>query len=286
MMKLKSFLSGIIILLVLTSGCKKAAVETLVVPLKAADHLNISYGANARNKLDIYLPEARDKNTPVIILIHGGSWLEGDKSFFTDLAKYWRAKGYAAATMNYRLTNTAENNIHPAQVIDIGKAIDFIGTKVDDWQVSADKLALQGASAGAHLSLLYTYKYNTGNKVKAVISMAGPTDFKSIQLASPFQIQVVNWLIGTTIQANPAAYAEASPITHVSAKSKPTLMFHGKLDVVVPYQQSEDLKTRLDQFDIDKKLVLYSDTGHELINLTNTASFLADCESWFRLYLK
>ena len=116
--------------------------------------------------------------------------------------------------------------------------------------------------------------------------MAGPTDLRSIQMSNPLQIQVVNWLIGTSIQANPAAYAEASPITHVSAKSKPTLMFHGKLDVVVPYQQSEDLKTRLDQFGIDKKFVLYSDTGHEVINLTNTASFLADCESWFKLYLK
>lgn len=286
MEKLKTILSGIVILLVLISGCKKAVNNPILEPLKAKDDLNISYGTNTRNTLDIYLPEARDKNTPVIILIHGGSWFEGDKGMFTDLAKYWRDRGYAAATMNYRLTRTAENNIHPAQVNDIAKAIEFISSKANDWQVSSDKFALQGASAGAHLSLLYTYKYNTDNKVKAVISLAGPTDLAGMQGASPQQAQVVSWLIGTIFQANPTAYADASPITHVSAKSKPTLIFHGKLDVVVPYQQSEDLRNRLDQYGIDKKLVLYPDTGHEVLNLTNTASFLADCENWLKLYLK
>ena len=286
MKKLKSILSGIVILLILTSGCNKGVNDPVTEPLKAADHVNVSYGTNTQNTLDIYLPEARDKNTPVIIFVHGGSWFEGDKGSFTDLAKYWRDKGYAAATMNYRLTNTAENNIHPAQVNDIGMAIDFIASKAVDWQVSSDKYALQGASAGAHLSLLYTYKYNTNNKVKAVVSMAGPTDLTGTQMANPMQVQVINWLIGTTIQANPAAYAEASPIIHVSAKSRPTLMFHGKLDILVPYQQSEDLKNRLDQFGIDKKLVLYADTGHEVLNLTNTGSFLADCDNWFKLYLK
>lgn len=284
--KFKSVLSGIFILLILTSGCKKESTGEIAEPLKSEDHLNVSYGANARNTLDIYLPEGRDKNTPVIILIHGGSWFEGDKSSFTDLAKFWRDKGYAAATMNYRLTHTAENNVHPSQVNDIAKAIDFIGSKALGWQVNPEKFALQGASAGAHLALLYTYKFNTGNKVKAVISMAGPTDFTGSKMANPLQVQVINWLIGTTIEANPLAYAQASPITHVSAGSKPTLIFHGKLDLVVPYQQSEDLKNRLDLFGIDKKLILYPDTGHEVLNLGNTASFLADCEKWFQLYLK
>ncbi len=286
MKKFKSILSGIIILLVLSSGCKKESIEQIAEPLKAEDHLNISYGANTLNTLDIYLPEARDENTPVILLIHGGSWFEGDKAAFTDLAKYWRDKGYAAATMNYRLTNSAGNNIHPAQVNDIAKAIDFIGSKSEDWELNPDKFALQGASAGAHLALLYTYKYNTNNKVKAVISMAGPTDLTNPQMVSPVQVQVVAWLIGTTFQANPAAYAEASPLSQVNAKSKPTLMFHGMLDVIVPFQQSVDLKSRLDQYGIDKKLVLYPDTGHEVLNLANTASFLADCENWFKLYLK
>ncbi|MHB1179298.1 MAG: alpha/beta fold hydrolase [Daejeonella sp.] len=285
MKKLKCVFASIALLLIFTASCKKGTVQPLV-PLKSEDYINVSYGTNARNRLDIYLPPERDQNTPVILLVHGGSWFEGDKSVFTDLAKYWRDKGYATATMNYRLTNSAENNIHPAQVNDIGKAIEFISSKSVNWHISPDKFALQGASAGAHLSLLYTYKYNTDNKVKAVISMAGPADLTMVQLGSPRQAQVIQWLIGTTIQADPLAYAQASPVTHISAASKPTLIFHGKLDAVVPYQQSADLVARLNQLGVNSKLVLYEDTGHEVLNLNHTVSFLADSESWFKLYLK
>ena len=285
MNKLKSVTAGLLLLFIISPGCKKAS-ELPEVALKSQDLQNVSYGTHVRNSLDIYLPERRDSKTPVILLVHGGSWFEGDKSAFTDFAKYWRDKGYAAATMNYRYTKTPENNIHPAQVNDIAKAIEFIGSKAAEWKISPDKFALQGASAGGHLSLLYTYKYDTGNKIKAVISMAGPTDFTATGNVSPVQAQVLQFLIGTSYQANPTAYAEASPISHVKANSKPTLLFHGKLDVVVPYQQAVDLKNRLAQVGSVHKLVSYEDTGHEVLNVNHMASFLAECDNWFKLYLK
>ena len=285
MNKLKSVLSGLLFLFIISGGCKKAS-NPPETALTALDLLNVSYSTHVRNSLDIYLPEKRDISTPVILLIHGGSWFEGDKASFTDLSKYWRDKGYAAATMNYRYTNTPEKNIHPAQVNDIAKAIEFIASKSEDWKISSSKFALQGASAGAHLALLYTYKHDTNNKVKTVISMAGPTDLSAIGGVSPAQAQVVQWLIGSAYQAIPSAYAEASPITHVSATSKPTLLFHGKLDQVVPYQQSVDLKNRLAQFGALHKLVSYEDTGHEVINVNYMASFLAECDAWFKLYMK
>ena len=277
---LKSTLAGLLFLLVIGTGCKKAPNDSDLA-LIPQDYQNVSYGIHTRNTLDIYLPEKRGTKTPVILLIHGGSWFEGDKSAFTDLAKYWRNKGYAAATMNYRFTNTPEKNINPAQVNDIAKAIEFIISKSQEWKISADKFALQGASAGAHLSLLYTYKYNTNNEVKAVISMAGPTD-----LTAMGAMPAVQWLIGSSIHDNPSAYVQASPINHTSDNSKPTLMFHGKKDDVVSYQQSVILSNRLKQLGASEKLVLYEDTGHEVINVNYMASFLADCESWFKLYLK
>lgn len=285
MNKLKSIVSGLLILFIVSVGCKKPSDQP-VAALTSQDLQNVSYGTHIRNTLDIYLPERRDSKTPVILMVHGGSWFEGDKSYFTDFAKYWRDKGYAAATMNYRYTNTPENNIHPAQVNDIAKAIEFIGSKAGEWQISSDKFALQGVSAGGHLSLLYTYKYNTGNKVKAVISMAGPTDFTATSNVSPIQAQVVQLLIGTSYQANPSAYAEASPINHVKSNSKPTLLFHGKLDLVVPYKQAADLKNRLAELGTVHKLISYEDTGHEVINVNYMASFLAECDNWFKLYLK
>lgn len=285
MEKSKSLVTGLLFLLIISTGCKKAPDQPYTA-LTSEDHLSISYGPHTRNTLDIYLPEKRDSKTPVILLVHGGSWFEGDKSAFTDLAKYWREKGYAAATMNYRFTNTPEKNIHPAQVNDIAKAIDFIGSKSAEWKIAADKFALQGASAGGHLSLLYTYKYDAGNKVKAVLSMAGPTDLTVMGGPGASHAQTVHWLMGSSVQANPAAYIDASPVSHVTAAAKPTLLYHGKLDVVVPYQQAVDLKNRLSQFGAIHKLILYEDTGHEVVNVNYMASFLAGCENWFKLYLK
>ncbi len=269
-------------LLVIATACKKDNKENL----KREDLLNVSYGTHSRNVADVYLPDQRDASTPVILLVHGGSWFEGDKAIFTDLAKYLRDRGYAAASINYRLTNTPENNVHPAQVNDIGKAIEFISSKAGTWNISGTKFALLGASAGGHLSLLYSYAYNTNDKVKAVVSMAGPTDLTAIQSGNQQQAQVVQWLIGSTYQANPSAYSQASPITHVGNRSVPTMMFHGKLDVVVPYHQSVALNDKLGQSGVAKKLVLYENTGHEVLSLENTAAFLLDCENWFKQYLK
>ena len=237
MAKTQNIFFGFMLLVFTNLGCtktdNKAAAQLLKV-LKAEDHLNISYGTNSKNKLDLYLPQVRNSNTPLIMMLHGGSWVGGDKSMFTDLAKYLRDKGFATASINYRLTNTAESNIHPAQVNDIGKALDFISSKANEWQISPDHTGLLGASAGAHLALLYTYAYNDDNKVKTVASMAGPSDFTDINTASSSQMQVVEWLIGSTFEADQNAYTQASPITYVSAGSKPTLLFHGKLDNVVP----------------------------------------------------
>lgn len=285
MTRTKSILSGLLFFFIISTGCKKVADQTEAT-LTSQDFLNVTYGTHVRNSLDMYLPAGRDAKTPVILLVHGGSWFGGDKSAFTDLAKYWRDRGYAAATMNYRFTNTPEKSIHPAQVNDIAKAIDFIGLKSAEWKISSDKFALQGASAGGHLSLLFAYKYDTANKVKAVISMAGPTDLTATGSAGAAQVQVVQWLIGSSYEANPAAYAEASPINHVTASSTPTLLFHGKKDLVVPFQQAIDLKNKLVQFGTVHKLVSYEDTGHEVINVNHMASFLVDCDNWFKLYLK
>lgn len=284
MKKLENILSVMFILLIVSGGCKKEAL--LTESLKAESFLNISYGSHPRNTIDMYLPEIRNKETPVILLVYGDSWSQGDKSSFTDLAKYWCDKGYAAATINYRLTNTAENNFYMAQVQDIDKAIEFIADKAAGWHISQDKFALQGQSSGAHLSLLYSYKFNKDEKVKAVISMAGPTDLTAMHTANPQQGPNLAALIGASPQANPAAYSAASPLSHVNARSKPTLIFHGKLDPIVPYQQSISLDNRLAQSGIDRKLIVFEDTGHEVLNLNNTAAFLAACENWFRLYLK
>lgn len=275
----KVFLTTVILLFSL--GCAK---PELVTELAREEHVDLAYGQHGRQKLDVYLPEKRSEATKVIVLLHGGSWYEGDKSSLTELARFFQGKGYACVTMNYRLTNTAENNIHPAQVNDVHSAISFLASKASEWNISGEDFALLGASAGAHLALLYSYGYDADDRVKTVISVAAPTDFTSSVDSSPQGVRAVELLLGTTLQENPTAYHAVSPINHVGADSKPTLIFHGRKDLLVPVRQAIDLKARLDQFKVPNKLVVYEDAGHEVLNTATLPSFFAEVDAWLGLY--
>ena len=280
-MKLKSGIASVMLfIIVVVSSCSKSSTKE-DIPLPAVEDLNVSYGNHHFNTLDLYLPANRTADTKTIILLHGGFWAQGDKQELTNYAKLFQSQGFAVANINYRLTNTSENNIHPAQVLDIQKAIDFISLNAGEWKVSSDQMALIGASSGAHLALLYTFAYNADNKVKTVVSIAGPTNLTDPRNISTIQQQAVGLLIGSAFEDNPSAYAQASPITHIKASSKPTLLIHGKKDMIVPYHQAEDCKAKLDQFNVENKLVQFEDLGHDdIINQQNSTIVLLEIINW------
>jgi acetyl esterase/lipase len=252
----------------------------------SADILDVRYGAHSDNTFDIYLPAKRNGNTRIVILIHGGFWSAGDKKDVTAYAKFFRDQGFACVNMNYRLTNTAENNLHPAQVNDVGRVIEYVTAKALDWHISPSRVGLLGYSAGAHLALLYTYASNFNDKVKTVISVAGPTNLTDIAGISPEVAPILIGLTGSTLQSNPAAYQQASPISHVNASTKPTLLIHGKLDKIVPYKQAVDLQTKLQQFNVKNDLRLYDNAGHDFTDPTTINNLLADFTAWFQENIK
>lgn len=285
-MRLETAITPLILFItLLISSCSKSTTEE-EIPVSTSETLDISYGDHSANILDLYLPANRNINTKTVILVHGGFWAQGDKKELTAYAKLLQSQGFAVANINYRLTGTAEN-IHPAQVTDIKKAVDFISTTASEWQIASDKIGLVGASAGAHISLLYTYAYNTNDKVKTVVSIAGPTDLTDSRNINAVQRQAVALLIGSTIEANPAAYNQASPITHIKASTKPTLMIHGKKDKLVPYQQAVDCKNKLDQFNVTNKLISYEDLGHDnIINQQNNLVVLQEIVGWLNTHIR
>ena len=276
---MRNFLCGSVIFLTLLGACKK---ETpLEKTVRTTEILNAEYGADARNKLDLYLPDEWNKETKVIVFVHGDRFLTADKSKFTDLAKFFRDKGYVTASINYQIKNAEEQNIQQVQVADLGKAIKYISAKAEEMGFAPDDFGILGASSGAYISLLYTYKHNNDSRVKAVVSMAGPTNLSEL-VDKETALPSIEWYLGASLQADPMAYKAASPVSYVKTTSKPTLLFHGKLDKVVPEEQSVCLKNKLDDFQVNNKLVIYEDTGHEVLNLNNTASFLGDVDSWFK----
>jgi dipeptidyl aminopeptidase/acylaminoacyl peptidase len=252
----------------------------------STDIIGVRYAAHGDNTFDVYLPAKRNGNTRTIILLHGGFWNSGDKNDLTAYAKFFRDQGFACVNMNYRLTNTNENNFHPAQVNDVGKVIDYVTAKALDWHISPSRFGLLGYSAGAHIALLYTYASNSNGKVKTVVSMAGPSNLTDTTGVSPQIVSIVTGLIGSTYKSNPAAYEQASPIFHVSAQTKPTFLVHGKIDKTVPYKQSVDLQAKLQQFNVRNELRLYNNAGHDFADPATINSLLTDFTAWFQETLK
>ena len=117
-------------------------------------HSHISYAdAGKRNLLDIYQPqEPREGGFPVLLQVHGGAWMIGEKEQQAKPLMYHMAqRGWLCVAINYRLSPQAA---FPAHIIDVKKAIAWIRDNIADYGGNPDFIAITGGSAGGHLSSL------------------------------------------------------------------------------------------------------------------------------------
>lgn len=119
---------------------------------------DISYskraGADPKlNSLDIYAPP-KAKNAPVMIMIHGGGWANGDKSnrgLNTNKVPFFQQNGFIYISINYRLSPAVK---HPAHIEDVAEAIAWVHDNISKYGGDKDKIFVMGHSAGAHLAAL------------------------------------------------------------------------------------------------------------------------------------
>lgn len=131
---------------------------------------DLSYGSDSAQKLDVYLPkkEILQKKAPFIIMVHGGAWMVGDKSFFPVVQNKidrWLKKGIIFVSVNYRMSHSP-NPLQ--QVDDLDSALNYIQINAEKYGGDPNKIVLMGHSAGAHLvSLLASSEeYQKSSKLK------------------------------------------------------------------------------------------------------------------------
>ncbi len=260
------------------TSCNQANDTVVAAPRfsEPVQQLNVAYGPDTLQRMDVYLPAGRSAaNTKSIVLLHGGGWNSGSKS---DLVTYIdsfkrRLPDYAIFNLDYRLVSG--NHIFPTQEQDVQQAFEFIAANSAEWGISKDGVAVLGISAGAHLGLLQAYKYNAPIKVKAVVDFFGPTDLTEMYQKPwhnmiPFLMQA---LTATTPDQKPEVYEQSSPAHFVSEQSPPTLIFQGGADPVVAKSQSILLDRKLKAAGVPNELVLYPNAGHGWYGATLTNSF-------------
>ncbi|MHC4741763.1 MAG: alpha/beta hydrolase fold domain-containing protein [Planctomycetota bacterium] len=239
-------------------------------------HKDIEYVPNGheRQKLDIYLPENRgEEPLPLIIWVHGGAWRAGSKQNCP--AKRFVSKGYAVASINYRLSQHA---IFPAQIEDCKAAVRYLRANATKYGFDPDRFGVWGSSAGGHLvALLGTTgevkEFDKGtnpqvcSRVQAVCDYFGPTDFTRM---SSFRSRMdhdasdspESKLIGGAIQENKDKCMRANPITYVSKDDPPFLIVHGDKDPLVPHNQSVILHEALQKAGVKVKFHTVPGGGH------------------------
>jgi len=237
-------------------------------PAANTDHIkrkmfDISYAPlSPAQKLDIYWPEEGDGPFPVIVSIHGGAFMGGDKRDI-QLTPMLEAlhRGYCVVGVNYRMSGEAS---FPALVQDVKAAIRWIRANAKSYLFDPERIATWGGSAGGYQSLMAGVAANVtelddpglGNseqrcEVQSVVAWFPPTDFLKMdeQLAESGMAPAPEFshsganspeslLLGKGITEIPELVRAANPETYIHPDVPPFFIQHGTKDDTVPHQQS------------------------------------------------
>ena len=272
--------SFLFLFLTLYLGCSKdsSEEETPVAEpdvVEAYQALNVSYGPDVNQVFDIYLPKGRTNDTKTLILVHGGSWVSGDKQDMNSIKAYISAlhPSVGIVNMNYTLADS-DNPPVPLQTEDISMVVDYISMNKSSLIVS-DDIGFIGLSAGAHLSLLWSYAYDINKQVDMVCSIVGPTNFTDSAYSDNVIYQQVFQSLFQLFGTPSIAFLEsASPYHRATATSPPTLLFYGGIDPLVPSSQGVDMDAQLTTLGVTHEFHFYPQEGHgwEGENLLDTIS--------------
>ncbi|HZL37833.1 MAG TPA: alpha/beta hydrolase [Tepidisphaeraceae bacterium] len=247
--------------------------------------------------LDLYLPRQAKGRIPVVLWVHGGGWIMGDRHDPT--AVPLAGEGYAVASIDYRLNSEA---LFPAQIQDCKAAVRWLRANAGKYHLDPDHVGAWGASAGGHLvALLGTtggvkeLEGDEGNgqfssRVQAVCDFFGPSDLTKLDTRALYKALKIDQRIGadhgagapppggSSHDASADSFEsrllggapdrlkqkaiQASPITYISKDDPPFLIMHGDRDPMLPLVQSEILHDALQKAGVQVTLHIVPGGSH------------------------
>jgi acetyl esterase/lipase len=260
--------------------------------------------------MDVFQP-AKPNGAAAIICISGG-WVSKHENINPIFASEMLKRGYTVFAVVH---GSQPKYTIPECVNDIHRAVRYIRAHADDFQIDPNRIAISGASAGGHLSLMLGCEPREGDpnaadpveratsRVQAVGCFFPPTDFlnygkpgvKSLgiepnhRFKPPFDFRAqdpaTKLLVPVDLTTREKICKEMSPIYHVSAGDAPTLILHGDADELVPLQQSEIIIEKFKEAGVPAELIVKKGAGHGLWPSMLTTDF-ATIVNWFDTYLK
>ncbi len=238
---------------------------------------DLAYGTGERNVIDIYVPaKAYEKEANgCILFIHGGSWSSGSKDEMMGECVALANEGYITASMSYTLINGENGDTYSVMTVldEITLAIEAIKKFSDEKGLNITKLATSGYSAGAHLSMLYSYSRPEESAIPLAFAAnkVGPSDFTTEAWgeAGP---RIAKMLAGTAITEqymNEGKEKElielVSPVYYVKKSSIPSLLAYGGKDKTVPVGNADSVKNAFEKSGATHDFILFPFSDHILI---------------------
>jgi acetyl esterase/lipase len=215
-------------------------------------------------RLDLaYAKDTGGKPRPGIVVIHGGGWIEGDKSSFASRKhgvpgniEEFAELGFVAVTINYRLSGEAP---FPAALEDCKCAVRWLRAHAKDYNLDADHIGAYGNSAGGHLAMLLGLVgkdagfegdgpfRDQSSAVQAVVSDSGPVDLIYQIEQNRLKGVVSKFMGGGPEGERTALYKKASPIHQIGKDAAPMLLIYGGADEQVPVESADSFIAALDR---------------------------------------
>ena len=255
-------------------GCKRSDAKRdagLTTPAGIIRYDNISYGPHKMNVLDVYRPKDKEGQIlPVIVSVHGGGWVYGDKDLYQHYCMDLSLRGFVVVNFTYRLSPEYK---FPSHLEDTVKAFDWVLKNADRYGMDKDHIFAVGDSARGHILSLfcilctnpeYAAKFDfrtpQGFVPKAVALNCGVYDLElAIQGASNTKSLMKDILPN---RGTKEEFHFVSPINHVAEKFPPCFIMTANEDFL--RTQPEPLMKKLDQLSVPYKYKMYGDEKNVL----------------------
>jgi acetyl esterase/lipase len=253
---------------------KVAASEVPASVEAVRDITYVRHGERAL-QLDLYLPKARaGKALPGIVFVHGGGWRSGVRANFAPMAIRMAERGYAAATISYRLSGEAP---YPAAVIDAKAALRWMRANASRYGIDPARIAIGGGSAGGQIASLAgvtegipRFDPDAGpgavsSGAQAIVNIDGLSDFTS-EAARKYeddpnkQPSSAGAWFGGRYAEKAALWREASPAFYVNPHTPP-ILFIGSAQARFAVGR-EEMIVKLDAAGVPSRVVLLPETPH------------------------
>ncbi|MGB8195789.1 MAG: DUF3293 domain-containing protein [Acidimicrobiales bacterium] len=220
---------------------------------------NVPYGPLARQRLDVWRMSTTPLHAPVVLFIHGGSWMMGDKrEQGRPMLHEFVRRGWIAVVPNYRL---APRHPWPAQILDVTRALGWVKKNAATYGGDPDRVVLAGGSAGGQLAALAALSAKdatwrppdvadvTDWSVRGAMSFYGVLEMTGDEsnwrgLGRGLRILLERRVVQAPYEGNESIFRAMSPYDRITADAPPFLVVQGRNDTLVDVQVARNFVTR------------------------------------------